>query len=248
VLDHFGIVPRRADRDLLAELGHAFSALPYENLTKLVKKHRCPPGPLRRRAPREVIEDHAALGSGGTCFALTELFASVLKRVGLHSHPVLCRTRQRPDGHCALLVQVGDAPCLIDPGYLIHEPMPLTGDDRTGPVRLEVVAEGALDLYTYGRWRYRVDLAPAPRDRFLAAWDASFDWSMMRGVHLCTADTEGYTYLNGSKLCQRGGGRSGSLNLRGREAEELHCRYGLDPDLVATAYRLVASQRDRARR
>ena len=38
-LDHYRIVPRAVGRDLIVELGSAFGHLPYENLTKLIKKH-----------------------------------------------------------------------------------------------------------------------------------------------------------------------------------------------------------------
>lgn len=34
-LQHFRIRPQRGGRDLLHELGHAFSRLPYENISKL---------------------------------------------------------------------------------------------------------------------------------------------------------------------------------------------------------------------
>jgi len=248
-LDHFGISPRRRDRDLVHQLGNAFRALPYENLTKLVKKHLHPAGQSRRRLPAEVVSDHMERGAGGTCFALTELFAGVLHRVGYSSFPVLCHTRHRRNGHCALVVVINEERYLVDPGFLLHEPirLPHIGTEaRPSPAVRLVGAEhgsGTVELFTYDRWRYRFELEPVPRPHFLSVWDESFSWTMMNGVHVCTAIDRGYAYLHGAKLCLRGHGSRGNLNIRGKEAEVLGERFGLDPGLVARAFELVSRER-----
>jgi hypothetical protein len=247
LLDHYRIVPRRRDQELLWELGEAFTHLPYENLTKLIRKHgeldpdlvragaRSAPGaaapgpgaaapgpgvaapgpggaapgpgaaapgpgvaapgpggaapgpggaapgpggaapgpgaaapgpggaapgpgatgsapsapapgpgaavdatasgdppvfapataPLRRRGPAEVVADHLRWGTGGTCFALTETFLTVLRRLGYRCRPVLCDMKAGADTHCAVLIELPEGPHLMDPGYLLHRPLPL---------------------------------------------------------------------------------------------------------------------------
>jgi arylamine N-acetyltransferase len=245
-LDHFGIVPRRADRALVEELGAAFANLPYENLTKLIKKHRVPPGAERRRQPAEVVRDHLELGAGGTCFALSRLFAEVLDRVGVCSFPVLCDASRRPAQHCALIVILAGEPHLLDPGYMLHRPLPLDGERGEGEaVRLgrEAGSGQGFHLHTYGVHRYSFTLDAVPRDRFERVWDASFDWTMMNGVHLCAPHRNGYAYVHGSKLRYTTAEGKTNLNLRGREGVEIERSFGLAPQLVHEAYAVVAEAR-----
>ncbi len=243
--DHFGVRPQRPDRDLLHELGHLFSRLPYENLTKLIKKHRFPPGPIRRRLPDEVLAEHLTHGAGGTCFALTHLFASVLERLKFQCFPVLCDTRHRPDNHCALIVLLDSEPHLVDPGYLLHEPVPLAST-ADGAARVALVpgdpVGAAYDLYTYGTRRYRVKMEAVRAEKFFAVWDASFEWTMMNGVHLCSAAGDGYAYVHNHKLCLRDG-QARTLNIRGSESSVLARRFGIDPEVIEQAYQVVAAAR-----
>jgi hypothetical protein len=253
-VDHFDLRPRAADRATLEAIGAAFARLPYENLSKLLRKHaeqRSDDPLARRRMPADVLAEHLTLGAGGTCFALTRLFQAVLSRLGYRSRVALCDTSHQADGHCALLVDAGaDAPLLVDPGYLLHQPLPLVGDGGAasaarGGARLEQVAGERYELHTYGRKRYTLKLATVDRARFEAVWDASFYWTMMNGVHLCAADGDGgYAYLNGHKLRLQGLADKRTLNLRGREVDELAARFGLAPELIERAYGLV----ERARR
>jgi arylamine N-acetyltransferase len=250
-LDHWGIRPRQLDRALLHRLGQAFAALPYENLTKLIKKHRLPPGPARRRLPAEVLADHLEHGTGGTCFALTELFASVLGDLGYSCRPVLCDTRHRADNHCALLVQLDVGPALLDPGYLVHEPLLLPGPGQTrrcGAVSLTANPRGRLELVSYGVRRYRLKLEPVSSQRFVAVWDSSFDWTMMNGVHVCAARDSGYAYLHGSKLRLQGSSGKQTLNLRGDEVQQIAKRFGIAPAVVEQACRLTRQRRENERR
>ncbi|MFN2167330.1 MAG: hypothetical protein ACK2U9_13830, partial [Anaerolineae bacterium] len=105
LLDHFRILPRARDQDLLWEVGEAFTHLPYENLTKLIRKHD-PESRERRRGPTVVVRDHLRWGTGGTCFALTETFLSVLRRVGYSCRPVMCDMKAGADTHCAVWIDL----------------------------------------------------------------------------------------------------------------------------------------------
>jgi arylamine N-acetyltransferase len=249
-LDHFGLRPAGSAGDRVREVATTFGAFPYENLSKLVKKHRVPAGPERRRLPGEVLADHVTLGTGGTCFALTRLFQVVLARLGLESFPVLCDTRHRAANHCALAVVLDGSLGLVDPGYLLHEPlelMPDVGAPRPSALGARLIAvEGSdrlADLYTLGRWRYRVHLDPVSTVRFEAVWDASFDWTMMNGVHLCVRRGSGYVYVHTVKHNSRTIEGGTATNIRGHEAEVLSQQLGLDPGLVTLAYRLVHEAR-----
>jgi len=246
--DAFGIRLLRPDTDLLWECAAAFARLPYENLTKLIKKHRFPPGPARRRSPSEVIEDHLQYGTGGTCFSLNNLFAEVLHRLGFPCFPVLCDMRAGADSHCALVVTLGNQPYLLDPAYLIRQPLPLPlGDqqdkqtDTTGNVVVTATGAASYDLATYNRWRYSIKLDPVPRQRYTALWDSSFDWTMMNGIHLSATAATGYAYVHNHKLCLRVPEDRRTINIRGSEASTLTARFGIDATIVDEAYRLRAA-------
>ena len=102
---------------------------------------------------------------------------------------------------------------------------------------------GKNDLFSGGKWRYRVDLTPASPQQLLAAWDASFDWTMMNDLHVCGASGAGYAYLHGHKLrCQEPDGKQ-TLNVRGEEARVLHERFGIAPQLVQQARELLVASR-----
>lgn len=251
-LDHYRIVPRTRGLDLLWEIGEAFTHLPYENLTKLIRKHDRAPGDQRRREPEVVVGDHVRWGTGGTCFALTETFLTVLRRLGYACRPVMCDMKAGTDSHCAVWIDLPDGPHLMDPGYLLHRPIRLTpgGTTRrdTGVAEVRVVgsADGAgFDVYTGATWRYRLKAADVSPDRFSALWEASFDWSHMNNVHLSAAqpDIGGYAYVHGHRLRLQGRDTKQNVNLRGHLAVELGARFGLDGDVVERAYDIAAALR-----
>jgi arylamine N-acetyltransferase len=249
-LQYFGLRPARApSRDELAALGQAFSRLPYENLSKLVAKHDRA-GEARRRLPMRVLEEHLSLGAGGTCFALTALFLRVLTALGYQARAALCDTRHRPDNHCAVIITLPEGEYLLDPGYLIFEPIPLFGAERQSlPSHVALDGDAARDdriitLSTYQKQRYRLKRQVITRERFFAVWDDSFDWTMMRNVHVSAALGSGYAYLHGHKLRVTTLAQRHNENLKGRQPDVLSARFGLDRDLVERAYTIVARERE----
>ncbi len=244
--DSFGIRRRRPDLDLLHELGHAFRALPYENLTKLIKKHRGDDGE-RQRLPPEVLDDHLRHGTGGTCFALTTLFTGVLTQLGYPCRPVLCDMRHAPDSHCALVVELATGPHLLDPGYLLHRPLLIEHAQPTTEQTAQLVKSSpdgsTYDLRTFGTWRYRVKLAPVSPSQFQSLWLASFDWTMMNGIFVCASHGDGYTYVHNHRLRWRSQADKENRNIRGNEAEALQSRFGISPAITEQAFQLLAEQR-----
>ena len=83
---------------------------------------------MPRRHPREVLHDHAALGTGGTCFALTAAMLHLVRALGWQAEPILADRRYGADTRSTLLVWIDGKPHLLDPGYLIVRPLPLPAD------------------------------------------------------------------------------------------------------------------------
>ncbi len=68
------------------------------------------------------------MGSGGTCFSLTATLLALVRSLGLRAEPILA---DRPYGertHSGLIVWIDDRAHLVDPGYLLTEPIPLEAD------------------------------------------------------------------------------------------------------------------------
>lgn len=246
-LDAFDVTPERPDLHTLGELGGAFSMLPYENLTKVIRKAEGPAS-ARRRSPLDVARDHLEHGTGGTCFALTRLFQETLERVGYGTRVVLCDTTHRVENHCALVVDVQGRPYLMDPAYLLHEPIALEHGAEQGAARLELTSEGEVELHTYGKRRYRVRLTDVDDARYERIWEASFDWTMMGNIHIAAPEEGGFAYVHGHKLrLQRGESDKRTLNLRGREVTELARRFGISETIIRQAYALVNRSREDGR-
>jgi arylamine N-acetyltransferase len=198
-------------RARLAALARAFAAVPYENLTKIVK-HAQSCGPAAsRRTPAEVLRDFQRFGAGGTCFSLTATLLHLARAMGCEAEPILADRRYGADTHCALIVWLDNQPSLLDPGYLIVEPIPL-GQAATRLVvptrfnQLELIpgADHRLELYTVeqGNRRHRLTFKTNPADdqSFLQAWDASFGWEGMRYPVLTRVTEHQQRYLRGTHL------------------------------------------------
>jgi arylamine N-acetyltransferase len=229
-LAHFHIDPQAAPETVLRQVVTAFAQLPYENLTKIIKEAATGRPDQARRSPAEVIADHIALGAGGTCFSLTAALLHLLRGLGWQAEPLLADRPYGPDTHCALAVWMDGSPYLVDPGYLLTEPIPLTTATAQciptsfHEIRLVPRAAGAkLDLLTVNRGnttlRITFKTAPADWGEFVKVWDRSFDWDMMRYPVLTRVAGGRHLYLQGNRF-----------QARSREAVE---RTEIAPDELA---------------
>lgn len=154
---HFGIAPGNADTELLRRIVTAYSSIPYENITKIIAKFSARSPEQRLRGPVEVVSGFVERRTGGTCFSLTYCLGSILSSAGYSCYPVMADMK-RPNIHCALVVEMARKRYLVDPGYLVGEPVELTGRPaRTpttfGTVELRPRGEESYDLFTIaGGW------------------------------------------------------------------------------------------------
>jgi arylamine N-acetyltransferase len=205
-LNRFSLSDKLPRGELLRCVVQAFASIPYENLTKIIRDEEGGAPERARRHPAQVLSDHISLGTGGTCFALTATLIYLLRSLGWQAEPILADRRYGTNTHCALLVWIEGKPHLLDPGYLILEPVPLASEGsrslqtRFNHVMLEPRAEGSrLDLYTgqsHGlTMRLTYKLAPVDPPEFLKVWDRSFDWDMMTYPLLTRVDGDCQLYL-----------------------------------------------------
>ena len=229
-LDHFDLERRAEPGRLLRQVASAYAQIPYENLTKIIKQAAAGNVAEARRSPAEVIADHARWGAGGTCFALTAALLHLVRALGWRAEPILADRHYGANTHCALVVWIDDQPHLLDPGYLIVEPLPLFGDGtrrlRTAFNELVLTAHGGgarIDLATvqHGQTTPRLTYKTQPVDAgaFLKAWDMSFGLDMMHYPVLTRIDGGRQVYLQRNRLL-----------LRGHDASQ---RMELDPEKLA---------------
>ena len=253
-LDHFGISSKAAPRQLLGAVATAYARLPYENITKIIKRAEVGSHEKARRYPEEVIRNHIDWGAGGTCFSLTAALLHLVRSLGWRAECILADRRYGPDTHCALLVWIEDVPHLLDPGFLIVDPIPLNSQGEqilaTGSNRLILSPDSekekiALSTLRKGTETYRLTYKTAPVDpgEFYKAWDASFDWEMMRYPLLTRTEDSRQIYMRGSMLQVSD---ADSVNRREISGEELiagiSAAFQMDAALVARAVSILKSR------
>lgn len=253
-LDHFGLCGDASPRERLRSVAAAFSRLPYENLTKIIKQAEHGAPRAARRLPREVLADHLACGAGGTCFSLTAALLQIVRALGWAAEPLLADRRYGADTHCGLTIWIDGRPHLLDPGYLILDPIPLDAD---GPTRvrtefnellLSPTADGrGLELATVdrGQTKYRLTFKTTPADcgQFLCAWDASFAWDMMRYPVLSQVRAGRQLYLQGRRFQTRDRDAVRRHELQTAELDAQIARaFGIAPQVVARALEILRRQ------
>lgn len=235
--------PGAPSRSLLEHTCSAFSALPWENLTKMLRKASSEPGPGRLRDPLTVMEDHISNGTGGTCFSLVATLGEILSSLGFDARPVMGDMRHGRDIHCALLARIGEDLLLLDPGYLVAEPVtlgrahavsvgPSTLEYRTtgdGRVEMGLLRDGSFD------WRCTLRLDRLAPGVFEDRWLESFDSPGMNGLHLSRVSRGERLYAHDANL--RIEGRAGGRNLKMRDdwAGIVAGSFGVDRRLAESA-------------
>ncbi|MBD3369487.1 hypothetical protein GF402_03900 [Candidatus Fermentibacteria bacterium] len=232
--------------DQLDLLGHEFSRIPWENLTKYLRKLEVPPGRERMRGPLEVFEDHARLGTGGTCFSLTEALGSTLRDLGFRCRVAMADMSHGRDIHCVLLVRMEEGLFVIDPGYLVPVPVELRRDRRTGANafgrRYEYdPVEGGWNMYTteagVRTWRYLLKSRPVDGAEFERHWLRSFEATSMNGLHINRLDSRGRSYVHNHKMrLVDVSGRSSNHNLREGYPVRVSAMFGIDEEVASRAW------------
>jgi len=208
---HYGIPSGGDPRQLLDRVVAAFARLPYENITKIIRKTEYGDCERARRSPEDVIREHIAWGAGGTCFSLTAALAKLARELGWEAEYILADRRYGQDTHCALLVWIDGIPHLLDPGYLIVHPIQLkTREEQkieAGFNDLILASEQnpeKVSLYTLrgDKKTYRLTYRTSPVDNgeFCRAWDASFQWDMMQYPLLTRTEGSRQIYMKGTRI------------------------------------------------
>ncbi len=201
-------------RSLIGQVATAFSLIPYENLTKIIKSDGVLDSSSAVRFPDEVIGDHLRWGTGGTCFSLTAAIIAVFDALGIEAQPLLADRNYGPDTHCGMMIMEDRANLLLDPGYLLFSPTPLPTIAATrvfqGYTTIELVPKGPgnrIELATIvknsRKVRLTYKLPPADPETFYHAWITSFTWEMMTYPVLTRCIAGQHMYMQGASTALR---------------------------------------------
>jgi len=240
-MGHFGMPAGDPDLELLRAVVRGYSDIPYENLTKIIKKFTAHGPAERLRGPGEVIDGYIERHTGGTCFSLTYCLGAILKGAGYECHPVMADMK-RPNIHCALVVLVRGKRYLVDPGYLLGEPVELADapaivETSFGRVELRPRSGERYDLFTVSggetKWRYRVKTVHVPRSLFLRYWQESFSLPMMNSMQLTKLTDRGHLYIRNHHLRLRKGEEKLNENIRTDLERRIEREFGIPADITA---------------
>jgi arylamine N-acetyltransferase len=248
---HYGLRADSSAQELLGGVVKAFAGLPYENITKIIKRAVSGNPERSRRYPEEVIRDHIKWGTGGTCFSLTCALSHLLGNLGWKTEYILADRHYGQDTHCALLIWVEGVPHLLDPGYLMVNPIPLpSAKERqieTGFNSIILAQErdpGRISLFTdrggtkTHRLTYKISAVEI--GDFLKAWDASFGWDMMRYPLLTRTASSGQVYVRGSRIQITGSNAVERQEIRaGDLVSRISLEFRIHPAVVARAVSIL---------
>jgi arylamine N-acetyltransferase len=240
---HFGLSSGGTELDALRRVVASYSNLPYENLTKIIKKFTAVSPEERLRGPVEVVSGFVEHHTGGTCFSLTYCLGSMLSSAGFTCYPVMADMK-RPNIHCALVVEMNERRYLIDPGYLVGEPVQLTN----APVRIETpfgVIElrprqgERYDLFTLDggdrKWRYTAKTSAVSHREFMRHWQNSFALPMMNNLLLTRLTPQGHLYVKNHHLRMKGPQGKANENIRANFESRIESEFGISPGITAQA-------------
>ena len=242
----FSIVKRPPDLNLLEQILTHFSNIPYENLSKIIKLKKHWGQSSIIRLPEEVMEGHIVSKLGGTCFSLTFLLQTILTNHGYSCYPVMADMRRGKNEHCALIVQLQGTHYLVDPGYLLNQPMAIDKDHprlyKTDISGIELVSHpeiGSFDLYTFDsngrKWRYRFMDRPVSHDEFLSHWLSSFYWQSMHGICLTKFEEDKMIYIHQTFMRETDSWGKRNFNIKHSMHATIQRIFGIDPEWVEEA-------------
>jgi arylamine N-acetyltransferase len=168
------------------------SALPYENLSKIVAFSHGGNMESTLGLASDWLEKSRDTGAGGTCFSLTWWLRRRIRASGLDCGLLMGDKGRDLNIHCGLRFEWQGRGYLLDPGYMIFDPLPLPDAGLATMAWVspnEVRVEDLPDLDVWRLWsgprgamkrRFDFRRKPVPEEEFLAHWEASYALPMMR--------------------------------------------------------------------
>ncbi|PWK93243.1 N-acetyltransferase [Hallerella porci] len=241
-------------------LCESISHVTYENLTKIIRYSQAKSADGARRLDDCYENDLDAWMGGGTCFSLTWHLYRKLLEMGYSPKLLMGDKRIEKNIHCALLLPVDGEDFLLDPGYLIFDPLKIPAAIpfqiaqvfyplKPNVVRLDL-ENGVLGLFTGSlkgplKLRFTFDIRGVSPQEFQRHWSESFDREMMTYPVLNKLDREKgiqYYYQKGNLLIRDENGSRMKKIAPENQVEKIHEIFGMDKETVERALGSLRSQ------
>jgi arylamine N-acetyltransferase len=246
--DRYALPESTTDLRFLTELAKAYSKLPYENVTKILKDTRSSSAQEKLRRTDELLEDHLRWNTGGTCFSLCNALQDILRHCGFDCFIAMADMHYGKNIHCAVIVRL-ERNYLLDPGYLLHEPVPLPQmqiEYETVMNRVFIENEGN-DIYSLStkengiqKWRYRLRARPVLQTEFEQHWIHSFSLNSMEHILLTRRDEEGRLYYRKDRIEVVRPQERIQQKIAKEDMMVLANMFGMPADLISQAQRALA--------
>jgi N-hydroxyarylamine O-acetyltransferase len=245
-LKFFNIESEHPDINFLHDILSAFTHFPYENISKIIQLNHHFLSTDHLRLPEKIMDDYEKFRLGGTCFSLTFFLQSILSINGFLCYPVMADMKHRTNVHCALIVLLLNKKYLVDPGYILNQPMEVHPDKprwyRTPHTGVELYFDKDTELYhlyTFNKnekkWRYRFRVKPTPLEEFLQHWQDSFYWPGMHGICLTQMRQDGLVYIQNDFLQISDMNGKQKMRLKQNLHATIKDLFGIAPELVEQA-------------
>lgn len=231
------------DRQSLAHVAkilQSFSKFPYENLSKILRlNEHWDDSP--HRLPGNILDDYDRFRFGGTCFSLTYFLKTILDYYGYETDIVMMNMKAGKNLHCALILKFDSREFLLDPGYLLNQPLEIGVADSTLPFD---PVTNTYSLWTLDghrpKWRYSFQKKPTQIADFISFWSDSFHWKSMSGICLSKRDENGFLYIHNHYFQKIGGGKQYKGNFKEEISVLAEKFFGVSPKIVRRAEIAVA--------
>lgn len=209
LLEYFSLKPAGPLDVFLTGLMDRYTMIPYENLSKIVRRESTGMEEERLRLPEEVFQNYLERGLGGTCFSLAYYLLSVLHTAGLSAYICMAHMGRRMNVHCVTVVEAPEGKCLLDPGYVITKPVPMR---KEAPVFVALPhtyvgltydpPRSVFELSTGGpeamKRRYWFEDVPVSFSDLYVYWQRSFTLDTLNDVCFTMRRGESLIYLHGN--------------------------------------------------
>jgi len=246
-LERYTLFPREPDFQFLTDVMKAYSTLPYENVTKILKDARSSSTRQKFRRTEEVFDDHLRWNTGGTCFSLCNALQELLMFCGFNAFIAMGDMHYGVNIHCSIIVRLQDRAYLLDPGYLLHQPIPLPATEIRVNTRMNIVllkneGDNRFSLYTeengVTKWRYRLKAIAVQREEFERHWAHSFSLNSMENVLLTRLNASGRLYYRKDRVELVRPHQRMKQKIKDNDFQTLSQLFGLPADLIMQAQRL----------
>ncbi|RYF90184.1 MAG: arylamine N-acetyltransferase [Chitinophagaceae bacterium] len=126
ILKHLNVKEHSPTLQYLQELITAYcSIVPWENVSKIVKKTVCNKPADCVRLEEEFWTQSFKYGTGGTCYESNWAFYKLLKTLGFDCYLTINKIADKSSVHSAIIVTINRSGYIADIGYPLYAPIPI---------------------------------------------------------------------------------------------------------------------------